>query len=308
MRAFVFSGLNSLFQSNNRSNYFSLPETQSAFEQAQQLLKKKFQITADFNKLSQASPAVLYTLENINLVTTMIVCVQVAVARALLQREITPDILSSVSLGDVARSIISGAVEFEDAIQIANVNANERLGLDQLGASVALVTSVSDPITFADEEYFTHSNIGASQLSLNLWNLAGSHKDIAQLYKYGSARSWRIRHMLNYPFHSPVMSSYAQSMKQFLSKVHLQEARVAMFSSTFIRKLNSQKDLFEEQMLTMTHAHHWRKSVEVMTNDLGVTEFINIGPCQTLTRALVENKNTIKIINAIDLLGTTRAH
>jgi acyl transferase domain-containing protein len=308
MRAFVFSGLNSLFQSNNRNSYFSLPETQKAFEQAQLLLKNKFQIDIDFNRLSQASPEVLYSLENINLVTTMIVCVQVAVARALLQREITPDILSSVSLGDVARSIISGAVAFDDAIQIANVNAQERLGLDQLGESIALVTSEADPITAIDEDYFLHSNIGASQLSLNLWNLAGSHKDIEQLRKYASARNWRIRHMLNYPFHSPVMSSYAQSMKQFLSKVHLQEAQITMFSSTFIRKLNSQKDLFEEQMLTMTHAHHWKKSVDVMTTDLGVSEFINIGPCQTLTRALAENKNTIKIINAIDLLGTTRAH
>lgn len=306
MKAFVFSGMNSLIKEEDRKRYLGLSTVQECFSIAERVLKSDFNMTVNFNDLSKLEAQDLYKLDRINLVTTLIVSLQVGIARHLQQKGLTPDYLAGISLGDVARTIVGDAITFENAVQISNVNEDEKRGLDKYGESVALFSSGDNSLTDEDIEFLNQKYaIGTSQLSPRLANLSGTHEAMKSLREIAKNKRWKIIHLLNYPFHSEALRPYSHLMEDFLNKLTLKNPSIPLFSTTLLRTLNTKEEVLSEQILTITHPHHWMKSVKSL-EEIGVNEFINIGPCRTLSKATDEInpklKKPIKIHEAIDLI------
>lgn len=306
MKAFVFSGMNSLIKEEDRKRYLALDTVQECFSTAERVLKKDFNMDVSFNDLAGLQAQDLYKLDKINLVTTLIVSLQVGIAKHIQTKGHTPDLLAGISLGDVARTICGNAITFENAVQISNVNEEEKKGLDKYGESVALFSSGENQLNEDDiKDLGLRLGIGTSQLSPRLANLSGSHDAMKELREMAKERRWKIIHLLNYPFHSEVLRPYSHLMEDFLNKLTLTDPEIPLFSTTLLKVIKTKEEVLSEQILTITHPHHWMKSVKGLS-DMGVTEFINIGPCKTLSKATDEINPTlskqIKIHEAIDLI------
>src|SRR3989344_3423229 len=224
MKAFIFSGMNSLIKEEDRKRYLSLDAVQECFAIAEQILKKDFNMTVNFNELSRLEAQDLYRLDKINLVTTLIVSLQVGIARHLQNKGFKADYLAGISLGDVARTICGNAITFENAVQISNVNEEEKKGLDKYGESVALFSSGENQLKNDDiDSLLKNLGIGTSQLSPRLANLSGSHEAMKALREIAKTKRWKIIHLLNYPFHSEVLRPYSHLMEEFMNKLTLKD-------------------------------------------------------------------------------------
>lgn len=298
--------MNSLIKEEDRKRYLALDTVQECFSIAEHVLKKDFDMTVSFNALSQLEAQELYQLDKINLVTTLIVSLQVGIARHLQKKGFKPDLLAGISLGDVARTICGNAITFENAVQISNVNEEEKKGLDKYGESVALFSSGANQLHDEDIQFLSNKlGVGISQLSPRLSNISGSHEAMKELREIAKQKKWKIIHLLNYPFHSEVLRPYSHLMEDFLKKLTLTNPAIPLFSTTLLKVIKTKEEVLSEQILTITHPHHWMKSVKRLSQ-MGVKEFINIGPCKTLSKATEEVnpflESPISIHEAIDLI------
>jgi acyl transferase domain-containing protein/NADPH:quinone reductase-like Zn-dependent oxidoreductase/NADP-dependent 3-hydroxy acid dehydrogenase YdfG len=166
-------------------------------------------------------------------IQALVIADQIAQTAALAKRGIVPAATIGHSGGEVAAAWAAGALTLEQATHLAVSRSRTQLQFAGTGTMAALQTSAEQTRALLDE-------FGDPQIELAAINsprsvtLAGPTDPLKAFAKWAKRTHRQACVMLdvNYPFHSAILQSSEDELKEGLSDIVPSETRVPMFSTT----------------------------------------------------------------------------
>lgn len=184
------------------------------------------------------------------------------------------------SLGEYAALVAAGALDFEPALELVDERASAMAAAAALTPSGMTVMLKGDPAAVAKL---------AASLDLILANdnspgqvvLAGPVDALEQAEQRArdetGARAQRLE--VSGAFHSALMAPAAERLRSALARTTFREPRIPVYSNSTVAPFTDpQRELAENLLLPV----RWRETL-LAFHDLGVQEYIELGPGQILT-------------------------
>jgi malonate decarboxylase epsilon subunit len=249
------------------------------------------------------------TLESTIATQLAIFIAGVACARALIAEGVEPASVAGLSVGAFSAAVVSGAIEFGDALPLVRRRAQltaERFpagyGLSAIvGLSeqqvAKLVASVSTPdrpvyiaLLNAPQQIVIAGSIGAMEAALALARSSGSTK----------AERLPVR----IPSHCPLFADVADELTQAMNSLPARPPQLTYITNRGARPTKSFDRIREDIATNIAHPVHWHDSTEVLV-EMGARLFIEMHPGQVLTSLA---SAAFPQIRAVALAATSLSH
>ena len=209
------------------------------------------------------------------------------------------------SLGEYSALAASGSINFEQTIKLLKargkamqsaVPKGEGGMLAVLGTEIKIITDL------LNENQKKYQCFIANDNSTGQIVLSGMNKDLDALTEDLKKNTIKnIRLPVRAPFHSKLMSSATEIMKQEINQsnfIHPKNTIISNVTSLETTEPNQIKELLIKQI---ENPVRWRESVIYMINK-GVTKFVEIGPGKVLSGLVkrIDRSVTIVSINELD--------
>ena len=209
------------------------------------------------------------------------------------------------SLGEYSALAASGSIKFEQAIKLLKARGKamqSAVPKGEGGMLAVLGTEVKIISDLLNENQKKYQCFIANDNSIGQIVLSGMNKDLDALTEDLKKNTIKnIRLAVSAPFHSKLMSSATEIMKQEINQsnfIHPKNTIISNVTSLETTEPNQIKDLLIKQI---ENPVRWRESVIYMINK-GVTKFVEIGPGKVLSGLVkrIDKSVTIVSINELD--------
>ena len=209
------------------------------------------------------------------------------------------------SLGEYSALAASGSIKFEQAIKLLKVRGKAMqlaVPKGEGGMLAVLGTDVKIISDLLNENQKKYQCFIANDNSTGQIVLSGMNKDLDALTEDLKKNTIKnIRLAVSAPFHSKLMSSATEIMKQEINQsnfIHPRNTIISNVTSLEVTEPNQIKELLIKQI---ENPVRWRESVIYMINK-GVTKFVEIGPGKVLSGLVkrIDKSVTIVSINELD--------
>jgi [acyl-carrier-protein] S-malonyltransferase len=297
---FLFPGMNSLLHKADRFRYLRLQEVQARIDQAEQILRDHRRIPFPLRRLLDRPTQEIYSLENIHFTTILICSMQLGIADRLREILPAPEWVVGCSLGDIARSVYAGSVHFEHILEMIHRVADARASVARLGACIVLLK----PAKFdrADLRWLEEQGISVCRLSERRLILAGNHATLAAVRGRGNEKKWKSLFLIDCPFHSPCLAPQAATMAPLMDVIPFQDPQRRVFSSLLLKPISKAEELRSEHKMALVQPFDWCETTRRLVKDIGITRFINIGPCQSLLNLVRDIAPDQEILDAEEII------
>ncbi len=230
---------------------------------------------------------------------------EVAMAKAVEEKGIHPDVTAGLSLGEYAALTMSGVMTPEDAFRIVRKRGiYMQEAVPTGGAMTAVLGLDADLIEKVCEEtegIVTIANYNCPGQIV----ITGEEKAVTaaadRLKEAGAKRCMPLN--VSGPFHSPMLAGAGERLGEALKDVAIHDIAVpyiANVTADYVRDTADVKPLLTKQVSTSVR---WQQTIERMLED-GVDTFIEIGPGKSLSgfmRRINKDVLTINIEKLEDL-------
>ena len=215
------------------------------------------------------------------------------------------------SLGEYSALAASGSIKFEQAIKLLKARGKAMqlaVPKGEGGMLAVLGTDVKIISDLLNENQKKYQCFIANDNSIGQIVLSGMNKDLDALTEDLKKNTIKnIRLAVSAPFHSKLMSSATEIMKQEINQsnfIHPKNTIISNVTSLEATEPNQIKELLIKQI---ENPVRWRESVIYMINK-GVTKFVEIGPGKVLSGLVkrIDKSVTIVSINELDDLQGVR--
>lgn len=220
--------------------------------------------------------------------------------------DINADVTAGLSLGEYTALYAAGAINFEDAL----VLVQKRGSAMQAAADATEGGMVS--IIGLDEETVRNlcAEAGEGELLVPVnFNCPGQiaisgtkaacERAEALAEKYGAIKAIRLE--VAGAFHTELMSSAADALKQALSKCDIsQPSHTHTIANITAEYYKSSEEIAEGLARQLTSPILWQKCMERLLAD-GIEKFYEIGPCRVLTGLMRRIHRKTKVVNVSNL-------
>ena len=209
------------------------------------------------------------------------------------------------SLGEYSALAASGSIKFEQAIKLLKARGKAMqlaIPKGEGGMLAVLGTEVKIISDLLNENQKKYQCFIANDNSTGQIVLSGMNKDLDALTEDLKKNTIKnIRLPVSAPFHSKLMSSATEIMKQEINQsnfIHPKNTIISNVTSLETTEPNQIKELLIKQI---ENPVRWRESVIYMINK-GVTKFVEIGPGKVLSGLVkrIDKSVTIVSINELD--------
>ena len=190
------------------------------------------------------------------------------------------------SLGEYSALAASGSIKFEQAIKLLKARGKAMqlaVPKGEGGMLVVLGTEIKVISDLLNENQKKYQCFIANDNSTGQIVLSGMNKDLDALTEDLKKNTIKnIRLAVSAPFHSKLMSSATEIMKQEINQsnfIHPKNTIISNVTSLETTEPNQIKELLIKQI---ENPVRWRESVIYMINK-GVTKFVEIGPGKVLS-------------------------
>lgn len=288
--AVIFNGQGAQSQNMGMDFVEEYDKAREVFEKAEAITDMPLRdwITNDIDKLSKTSyaqPAICAT--------------GLAIYKAVEGLLPEPSYFAGLSLGEYSSLIASGALKFDDGLQLLKVrgelmsNHCQKLEEEQPVAMAAAIKveqdklqSIIERLGGADAPLYL-ANINSSQQLI----VAGTKKSLEKLDEELKEEGYRrtIPLKVEGPFHTPLMEEVQEPFRKALSEVTFYESKVPVISNTTLEahEVQTTKELLTRHLIEPVH---WRQTIDLFKEN-GVTHIVQIGPGNTLVQLLRREKD-----------------
>ena len=209
------------------------------------------------------------------------------------------------SLGEYSALAASGSIKFEQAIKLLKARGKAMqlaVPKGEGGMLAVLGTDVKIISDLLNENQKKYQCFIANDNSTGQIVLSGMNKDLDALTEDLKKNTIKnIRLAVSAPFHSKLMSSATEIMKQEINQsnfIHPKNTIISNVTSLETTEPNQIKELLIKQI---ENPVRWRESIIYMINK-GVTKFVEIGPGKVLSGLVkrIDKSVTIVSINELD--------
>ena len=209
------------------------------------------------------------------------------------------------SLGEYSALAASGSIKFEQAIKLLKARGKAMqlaVPKGEGGMLAVLGTEIKIISDLLNENQKKYQCFIANDNSTGQIVLSGMNKDLDALTEDLKKNTIKnIRLAVSAPFHSKLMSSATEIMKQEINQsnfIHPKNTIISNVTSLETTEPNQIKELLIKQI---ENPVRWRESVIYMINK-GVTKFVEIGPGKVLSGLVkrIDRSVTIISINELD--------
>ena len=206
------------------------------------------------------------------------------------------------SLGEYSALVCSEALNFEDAIYLLHERGKAMQEAVPLGEGSMLAVLGLDINKIKELLVILKEKTGVCEIANDNSNgqiiLSGNKKNIDLIQK--NLKEKKIKSILlkvSAPFHCSLMKPAAESMEKKINLTKLKNTPYQIVSNVTAKPENNsdviKKLLIDQIFLTV----RWRESI-IKMNDLGVNNFIELGPGKVLTSMV---KRTLKDVNTFSI-------
>jgi [acyl-carrier-protein] S-malonyltransferase len=301
--AFVFGPLSSMLRPEDRCRYRHLEEVQARFTSAAAILGNSRGLQICFDELIDKPSAELCARAHLNFAAALVIAIQLGVVDRLQMLLPQPAWMAGVSLGDVARTVSAGVCSFELALHVTTLGLAEVERADQVGATVVVMTTSRHPFTTEDFTWFDSADLAVSQLSDRFLNVAGLDSGLQLLQDRAQRCRWKIFPLLDFPLHSRHAACHTAMAQELVGRLPLGTPApgIRVYSSVLQKEIEQPDDFRQEFLGSIVHPYNWKATVNDLVENHGVSRFVNIGPCRSLSILLEEMGQDV--LEADELIG-----
>jgi len=296
MISFVFPGQGSQSVGMGLEFYNEFPVARRIFEEASDTLNfdlAKLCFEGDLEELSltaNAQPALLTT--------------SIAAYNVLDQEtDIAPDFVAGHSLGEYSALVVSGALNFKDAVFTVRKRGEFMqnavpVGLGAMAAVIGLSKGEIEEICekVSDEKNtVSPANYNSPQQIVISGNTEAVDSATKMLSEAGAKRV--IPLTVSAPFHCRLMNKAAEELAGVLNEISVSEISVPIVTNVEAAANSDESRVRQLLVDQVVKPVRWFESVEYLNNQK-VSDFIEIGPGNVLTGLI---RRTIKDVNLFNL-------
>lgn len=209
-----------------------------------------------------------------------------------------PDVTAGLSLGEYTALVVSGVMDFTDAVKVTRKRGiymqNEvPVGLGGmyavLGAAKETIEEVCESI-----DGVSVANYNCPGQIIISGKLEGLAEAKEKLTAAGAKRVMPLK--VSGPFHSKMLVGAGEKLAAELEDVTVSEPKIPYVTNVtaqYVTSASQVKELLSEQVSSSVR---WQESVERMIAE-GVDTFVEIGPGHTLTSLIKKIDRSVTVIN-----------
>ena len=278
--AFVFSGQGAQYSGMGSELYSASPAAKAVYDMADSVREGTSKMcfegaTEELNRTINTQPCV-FTAD-------------LAAARALEEKGITPDCVAGFSLGEIAALAFSGILTDEEAFKLVCKRGElmDKAATENPGAMAAVMKippeTVEEICDKFDKTYPVNYNSPAQTVVATTSENADA---FCEAVKEAGGRAKLLA--VSGAFHSPFMAAAAEGLAEYMQGVEFRQPKIEIYSDVTAKPYEGDhKALVKAQVESPVR---WQSIVENMAAE-GVDTFIEVGVGKTLT-------GLIKRINA----------
>ncbi|HEY0221468.1 ACP S-malonyltransferase [Lactovum miscens] len=295
--AFLFSGQGAQKLGMARDLVDKYEIVASTFDKASKLLGYDLRslIDSDEEKLNlteYTQPAILTT--------------SVAILRLLAMNDIKADVVAGLSLGEYSALVASGALDFETAVQLVAKRGKymSEAAPNGVGKMVAVMKTDASLIEKICAKVAAEMKMVVSVANYNTpsqivigGEVAAVDQACVELKEAGSKRLIELN--VSGPFHTALLKPASVLLASELEKINFSNFSLPLISNTTAKIMvqDEIKSLLTRQVMEPVRFY---ESISTM-QELGVTQFIEVGPGKTLSSFVKKIVDEAKIANVEDL-------
>ena len=293
MKAFVFPGQGSQYCGMAKDIYKQYPEARTMMDRADEILG--YSITdimfngseEDLRQTRYTQPAIF--LHSIS-VTALLGDTQVGMA-------------AGHSLGEYTALCYSGAISFEDALQIVAKRGElmQNAGTINPGTMAAIIGMSNEALEALLSETQSSGIVQAANFnSPGQVVISGDIDAVRKAVKLAPSMGARMAKELvvSGAFHSPLMKPAEEELTASLDGITINNSRIPVCMNVVAQPVTSADEIRNNLVLQLTSPVRWAQSIEAMIAG-GVTSFIEIGP-QKVLQGLVKRINRSVTVDGVD--------
>jgi [acyl-carrier-protein] S-malonyltransferase len=227
-----------------------------------------------------------------------------ALTRPLLDAGIFPDVAAGLSIGEYAAHVLSGTLEFTDAVRIVKLRGKymqEEVpqGVGGMAAILGLDASIVEECCREAAE-----NTGGMVVEPANYNCPGQiviaghllALDVAMdlCNQKGAMRT--IKLVVSAPFHCALLKGADEKLNQALDAVSFHIMKIPVVANVSAQYIEDSAQVRESLVRQISHPVRWEECVRTMIAD-GVNTFVEIGPGKTLAGFIKKIDRNVKVHN-----------
>ncbi|MEW6004902.1 MAG: ACP S-malonyltransferase [Stygiobacter sp.] len=213
------------------------------------------------------------------------------------------DMTAGHSLGEYSALVASKAIQFYDAVKLVRVRGEAMLqaGIEWKGTMAAVVGLEPDIVKEVCE---VASKVGVVQCanfnSPGQIVISGSVEGVKTAMILAKEKGAKLvkELVVSGAFHSPLMESARERLKQELDKTNIYDAKYPVYANVTAKPVQSKDEIIKLLDQQLTKPVLWEETIQNMIND-GADEFYEIGPGKVL-QGLVKRINPDVKVFGID--------
>jgi malonate decarboxylase epsilon subunit len=228
----------------------------------------------------------------------------VAYARLLASEHALPDAVAGLSVGAYAAAVISGSLEFADALALVRLRAGlMQQTFGQTGFGMLAVMGLGERQIRSIVENIDSEGTPVHVASLNAPTeivLAGSDaalESVMVAVQRAGARARRLT--VSVPSHGALLSGISSELRRAMNHVRLRPPRVPYIGNCRGRALVHPEDIGEDLIENVSHTVRWHESVTLLY-EFGCRLFIEMPPGRALTGLVKQQFSGSRALAALD--------
>ncbi|MBI2618993.1 MAG: ACP S-malonyltransferase [Ignavibacteriales bacterium] len=218
------------------------------------------------------------------------------------------------SLGEYSALVHAGALSFEDGLRLVRLRGElmQKAGVEQPGTMAAVIGLEAEAVNEVCREASPAGVVQAANLnSPGQIVISGSVDGVRRAMELCRARGVKLVKELQVSgaFHSPLMASAGDGLKEALEKTTIRDATVPVYANVTARPVYKSAEIRQLLFEQLTRPVRWEETIKNMVAD-GAGVFVEVGPgkvLQGLVKRIDGSVQTRGIEKAADVVGVSES-